>query len=296
MLSELTDIEYLIAFSDGRTALSDACVRQASECGRLYCERADDTYRGFLCTETEGRTARILYAYTKPEFRGRGIFTSLAEHVVQTAEGDVRISIPERHPCFAEVDAVCRRLGFAPTESLHTFSFDRSQEGAWQRTKQAQRFDACCAWLNRSGCEAVFFADADADILRQIENSHHSSFGNQLDPAPFFRLPSKNLSYTLSCAAVKEGRVLAYSLLSQQSREAVIFEQIASASAAREPGVILLPYMYSTDRFFESGYDRCAFAIYPSNTASNRIRQTLEKELRLTENVTRQYKKEWSRH
>ena len=93
MISELTDIEYLIAFSDGRTALSDACVRQASEGGRLYCERAGDSYRGFLCTETEGRTARILYAYTKPEFRGRGIFTSLAEHVVQTAEGEVRVPL-----------------------------------------------------------------------------------------------------------------------------------------------------------------------------------------------------------
>ena len=291
MISELTDIEYLIAFSDGRTALSDACVRQASEGGRLYCERAGDSYRGFLCTETEGRTARILYAYTKPEFRGRGIFTSLAEHVVQTAEGEVCISIPEEHPCFEEVDAVCRRLGFTPTESLHTFSFDRSQEAEWQATKQAQRFDACCAWLNRSGCKAVSFADADEDILRQIRESHSSAFGNPFDPSVYFRLPSKKLSMDLSCAAVKDGTLLAYTLLSQQTRDAVILEQMASAADSRDLGAILLPFVYSVDRFFERGYFSWTFAIYPSNTAANRIRMTLEKEISFEENVTRHYRK-----
>ena len=291
MISELTDIEYLIAFSDGRTAFSDACIRQASEGGRLYCERADDTYRGFLCTETEGRTTRILYAYTKPEFRGRGIFTSLAEHVVQAAEGDVRISIPEEHPCFPEVDAICRRLGFTPTESLHTFSFDRSQEAAWRRTKQAQRFDACCDLLRRNGCDAVPFADADEDILRQVQQSHISSFRNPFDPSVYFRLPSKKLSLELSCAAVKDGRLLSYALLSQQSHDAVVFEQMASAVDARNLGVILLPFVYSVDRFFDSGYRFWAFAIYPSNIESNRIRKTLEKEFAFEEKITRHYRK-----
>ena len=139
MCLELTIAEYLLAFSDGRTAFSDACIRQASECGRLYCERAENVYM------------------------------------------------------------------------------------------------------------------------------------------------------ELSFAAVKAGRLLAYTLYSQPSRDAVVLEQMAASADARGSGVVLLPLVYSSDRFFESGYAHCIFAIYEQNTAPNRIRVKLEKEMPFEKKVTRNY-------
>ena len=39
---ELSIGEYLLMFSDARNAFSDACVQQASECGRMYCEKSEN--------------------------------------------------------------------------------------------------------------------------------------------------------------------------------------------------------------------------------------------------------------
>jgi len=274
MSLELTVSEYLLCFSDARSAFSDACIRQASECGRMYCERSEDVYKGFVCTAIENAEERILYAYTKPEST-RGI----------------RVSIPEKHPCFEAVDAVCGRLGFRPTENLHTYSFDNSQKAAWQRIKAARRFDTGCVRLQRRGCDVVSFAEADEALLRQIRDSHSSTFCNPLDPSAFFRHPSKKLSMELSFAAVKKGRLLAYTLYSQPSRDAVVLEQMAASADARGSGAILLPLVRSADRFFESGYAYCFFAIYEHNTAPNLIRTKLEKEMSFERKVTHNYRK-----
>ena len=132
-------------------------IREDVEKGRMYCERSEDVYKGFVCTAIENAEERILYAYTKPEYRRKGVFTALAEHVIRTSTRGIRVSIPEKHPCFEAVDAVCARLGFRPTENLHTYSFDSSQKAAWQRVKAARRFDAGCARLQRRGCGVVSF-------------------------------------------------------------------------------------------------------------------------------------------
>ena len=287
--TDMTIAEYLIAFSECRTALSDLFVRQASECGRLYCDRAGDEYRGFLCTAVEEHTERVLYAYTKPAFRGRGVFTSLLEHAVEEAQGDVRLAIPENHPCFAAIEAVCRRLGFDETERVHVFSFDRGSREAWLRLKKRQRYDDCCALLDRCGYEAVSFAVADGDLLRQLEESPTSAFRNRFNPAAYLRHPSKCLSRELSFAAVKDGALAAYILMAQTSADTVVAEHMSASAACRDSGVILLPLVRAVDRFFESGLRVWSFAIHPSNTASNRIRENLEQEFVFTDRVTRNY-------
>ena len=289
---ELSIGEYLLMFSDARNAFSDACVQQASECGRMYCEKSENVYRGFVCTAIENAEERILYAYTKPEYRRKGVFTALAEHVIRTSTRGIRVSIPEKHPCFEAVDAVCARLGFRPTDNLHTYSFDSSQKAAWQRVKAARRFDTGCARLQRRGCGVVSFAEADEGLLPQIRDSHSTAFRNPLDPSAFFRHPSKKLSMELSFAAVKEGRLLAYTLYSQPSRDAVVLEQMAASADARGSGAILLPLVRSVDRFFESGYAYCFFAIYEHNTAPNLIRAKLGKETSFEMKVTHNYRRQ----
>ena len=292
MCLELTVSEYLLCFPGARSAYSDACIRQASECGRMYCQRSENVYKGFVCTAIENAEERILYAYTKPEYRGKGVFTSLMAHVIQTTAHAVHVSIPEKHPCFETVDAVCARLGFSPSRDLNTYSIDRSQKAAWQRIKAARRFDAGCARLQRRGCDVVSFAEADEALLRQIRDSHSTAFCNPLDPSAFFRHPSKKLSRELSFAAVKEGRLLAYTLYSQPSRDAVVLEQMAASADARGSGAILLPLVRSADRFFESGYSYCLFAIYEHNTAPNRIRAKLGKEMSFEGKVTHNYRRQ----
>lgn len=212
--------------------------------------------------------------------------------MIRTSTRGIRVSIPEKHPCFEAVDAVCGRLGFRPTENLHTYSFDNSQKAAWQRIKAARRFDTGCVRLQRRGCDVVSFAEADEALLRQIRDSHSSTFCNPLDPSAFFRHPSKKLSMELSFAAVKKGRLLAYTLYSQPSRDAVVLEQMAASADARGSGAIMLPLVRSADRFFESGYAYCFFAIYEHNTAPNLIRAKLGKEMSFEGKVTHNYRRQ----
>lgn len=289
--SELSLGEYLLRFPDAHTALSDACILQAAECGRMYCERSEDVYKGFVCTAIGSAEEHILYAYTRPAYRGRGIFSSLVKHVVQTGDRDVRISIPEKHPCFTEVDAVCERLGFIPSVRMHTFTVTRSQKEQWQKIKEAGRYDACCARMLCHGCEVVSFAEAGEATISQIRDSRTSGFRNPLDPSSFFTFSSRKLAGDMSFAVVKKGRLLGYTLLSRPSTNAVIMEQMAVAQDVRMSGVVMIPLVCSVDRFFASDSTFFSFAIYENNLAPNRIRMRLQEQIHIEERITRNYRK-----
>lgn len=147
---EMSIAEYLFTFADDRTALSDTNIRKASEHGRLFCAKDNDTYLGFICTTMGGGIEEILYAFTKPEFRGRGVFASLAKYIVSIANQDVKVSIHEKNTHFDEMEKLCRRLGFKEDECVHVFILDRESKEAWERFKEHQHYDQCRTFRGRN--------------------------------------------------------------------------------------------------------------------------------------------------
>lgn len=285
-ISEMSLAEYLFAFKEERNALSDTYIRQASESGRLFCLTDNDTYLGYICTVIGSGIEQIVYSHTKKAYRGRGVFTSLAEHIVSTANTSVKAAIHEKNQCFDVIKNVCLKLGFEETECIHVYDFDRESKAEWARFKERVRYNECRAFLERSGYETVSLDLADEGLIKQIEGSRETPFGNPFCPADYFRYPSKRLAREFSFAAVRNGELAAYLLVSQPSEDALLAEHMVTSLETRGSGVIMLPLVCTVDRFFESGLRRFSFSIYPSNISSNSIRKNMQKDMTITDTVT----------
>ncbi|MBQ3841605.1 MAG: GNAT family N-acetyltransferase [Ruminiclostridium sp.] len=278
-------IGYCFAFMGQRTAFSDYFAKEAADHGMLICAKLDDKFAGYICAAGNGRENRVSYAYTRPEYRGQGIFTSLLKEISDGSEMPVKINLPAEHECHGTVVHVCDKLGFVRGEDLTVYTYRPELDTLWEGYMN-ERGNRICEHLKRHGYETVSFADADDGIIAQIRGSDSSGFENPFETASFFDEPSRKLSRELSFAAVKNCELAAYTLVSQPSPEKCVLEQIAVSRNKRGTGVILLPAVQSMSVFRSAGYKNFVYAIYGSNTPANLLRDKLisTAEKKVTEN------------
>lgn len=86
---------------------------------------------------------------------------------------------------------------------------------------------------------------------------------------------SKQLSWDLSYVAVRNGTLSAYCLVALADSRSAVFDQISVSAAEQGGGVILLPYVFSMQRFFERGMENACYAMYGSNRHANAFRKKL---------------------
>ncbi len=267
-------IGYCFAFYDHRSAYSDYFAEKASERGTLLCARDDDRFVGYICAQKNVNELLITYAFTVPEHRGKGIFTALMSVIADGSERNVKVSIDSEHEARDIAAHVCGKLGFEKQKSITVYTYRPEKDKRWE-SFMSGRGERICAMLTRRGYRTVSFADADADIIRQICESDRSDFGNPFETRSFFEEPAKKLSRELSFAAVKDGKLAAYTLISLAAPGKVIFEQMAEARSKRGTGVIILPFAGFMKAFRESGCEVGSYAIYDSNTAAVGFRDRL---------------------
>ena len=95
-----------------------------------------------------------------------------------------------------------------------------------------------------------------------------------LDPAAFLDNPANMLSWEMSCLAMKDDRLAAYVLVTQNSPTKAVFEHISESNAEQGTGLILLPYAASMKNVFEgSGVQTISYAMYESNAHANAFRE-----------------------
>ena len=262
---------YCFAFMGQRTAFSDYFAKEAAESGKLLCARVGDKFAGYICAAGNGSENRVTYAYTRPEYRGQGIFTALLKEIAEGSEMTVKVNLPADHEFHDTVVHVCKKLGFVQGESLIVYTAHRDAETRWRElmNKSGNRI---CAMLKRHGYTVVSFAEASADTIEQIRNSDNSEFANPFETRSFFDEPSRKLSHEFSFAAVKDGELAAYTLVSLPSPEKCVVEQIAVSSKKRGSGVILLPFAETAESLIASGVKLVTYAMYESNIAANSFR------------------------
>ena len=76
-------------------------------------------------------------------------------------------------------------------------------------------------------------------------------------------------------AAVKDGKLAAYTLGTLQDTTRGVLEQIAAAKDKRNTGVILLPFTATVEAFRKMGGTMAAYAIYGTNQRANALRDKL---------------------
>lgn len=273
-ITPMTMLEYMLCFAGERSALSDQYVVESEKYNLLFSARADGAYAGYLCLIPDADTLRIAYVFTAEPYRRQGVCTAMIRFVIDRVRIPVRISIVTSFACRDAIAAVSKKLGFEQIESVEVFTCKRENYPAWLQFME-QKGNRLCAFLEHRGYEAVRFADADEDLLRQIKESTRSEYANTLDPAPFLEIPEKKMSWTMSWAARKDGQLAAYTLVTQISPAKVIFEHISDSKKERGTGCILLPFARAMETFGTSSNEMVSYAMYGSNDHANAFRKKL---------------------
>lgn len=272
-ISGMSALENRIAFAEYQTAFSMQCVSRSAACGMLFCARQEGKYTGYICAVAESGIIRIIYAFTVPEYREQGVFTALMRFVADNAKVSVRVNISEKLEYHDVIADVCMKLGFEQAESLRIYTCHKDMYPVWEEFMN-EKGARLSAYLQRRGYKAVSFEEAPEDILDQLRNSPHTDYRNMLDPAVFLDIRENRLSREMSFAAVKEGRLAGYVLVTQNSPNKAVFEHISESSAEQGTGVILLPFAASVKKAFRDiGIETISYAMYESNARANAFRE-----------------------
>ena len=266
-------LENVIAFAGYQTAFSAQCVKRSAACGLLLGAREGGKYAGYLSAVRESGMIRILYAYTVPSYRGRGVFTALMRFVLRNTETAVRVSIPQNHPFHDPVVKVCLAEGMKKAESARVFTCHKEMYPVWARFMK-EKGDRLCDYLKRRGYRSAYFAELGEEAVGQLRESGTSDYRNALDPSVFLDVPENRLSWEMSCAALKEGRLAGYVLVTLNSPTKAVFEHISESAGQQGTGLILLPFAAAMKKVFtESEVQTVSFAMYGSNARANAFRE-----------------------
>ena len=272
-IRKLNRPEYHIAFNGYHTALSGRSAAEAMTGGYIYGARIDSAYAGYICVLNEIDTVRVTYALTVPEFRNRGVFTALLRHVIQSPPRRAELCISTDHPFYPAVRRCCDRLGFVRDEDIRVFYCRHEDRDKWQAFMD-KKGSGLCATLERLGYRAVSFRDLDPALLDQLRHSDRSEYGNEMfHPALYLDNPESRLSPDLSFAAVRDGQLAAYSLVTMEDEKTAQFAQLSVSAGEQGRGVILLPFSASVRCFFDKGLSRACYAMYASNEPADAFRR-----------------------
>lgn len=274
-IAKMVMLEFHIAFAGLHTALSNRFASRALQGGgSIYGARIDGEYAGYLIVTDEENCEKVVYAAVFPKYRNQGVFTALMKYVMEVYASCIQLTIPSSHAYFDAIRKTCEKLGFSSKEPVHVFSCSRKDEDNWHSfmEKKGKRL---CEMLEMHGYNAVSFQEMDDSMVQQLRQSDRSSYANSFHPAQFLDDPSFQLSPELSFAAEREGRLAAYCLVSRGNETSAVFEQISVSADELGHGVILLPYVYSMQRFFELGFSCAYYAMYASNKHANAFRKKI---------------------
>lgn len=281
-------LEYHIVFAEYQTGLSNLFVKQAAANGFLYAAKIQGKYAGYLCGSDDLTNVRITHAFTIPEFRGQGVFTALVRYVLNTQNKPVRCVIISNHSCRSEVRHVLHELGFQSTEKATVFYCSCKDAEYWRRYMD-EKGNRLCRTLIMQGYRAVSFRDMDKGLKEQLAFSDRTEYGNIFHPALHLEDPSKQLDRELSYAAVRDGKLSAYCLVTRADPKSAVFDQISVSAAEQGGGVILLPYAFAVNQVIENNIDNVCYTMYISNKHAAAFRKKIFQIFPTTEKTVENY-------
>lgn len=207
--------------------------------GRAFLLRADGVPVSYAIALREGRGWRMVYLFTLPEHRRNGYARHLIGQLVQQLEGYLRVQIVQTNPCYEALLDCLRSMGFVVHDTSCVYSVP-VDEVLWARMDELNLVRVK-EFVLRGGFACIALRDCGAEIRQQLMDSTTSSFQNQLDPAELLRNPAAHVDENLSTVLVKEGSLLAYTLILRPSAGVAEMEHIAETKAEIGGGKIVAP-------------------------------------------------------
>lgn len=267
-------MDYLFLFGDFRTAYSDMAAGCAEKTGQILILLESDLPAGYLLTDREPGQCTVLYGYTVPDRRNRGIFSELLAAVISGSDCSVRLSITENKECFPAVKHVCEKAGLRHASSCIIFG-GRSEDFENWEVYMARTGSKFCDILLRQGYRCISLAEADDSVTEALYDSGSSDFHNRLDVRPYLDHGAMRLDRSMSFLAVKDHTIAAYTLVRRPDPASAVFEHISAHEKYIGSGCILLPFARSMEKFRELECRRAVYAMYEDNSHANAFRKKL---------------------
>lgn len=279
--------DYASLFRDSRTAFSELYAKKSAAENHLYIMIEDNFPAGYICANSERNILYVQYAYTVPERRRRGIFTSLLKHLIKLNKKSaimVQSSTTDKNHLQTVAD-VCERLGFRRQPVCKTFCADWDSLCEWKE----QIFDKFMSdkggkyleFFSAQEFTICSFADASTEHLAQLYHSHENYFGNKFDVRKYFDGYDKNLIVRdLSFIAVKDNEVAAYFLTIAPGKNSFIVDQTAVAKKYLGSGLIFPLLNAFVQKLYARQCKNLAFAVYENNFAAIKFYDKITRQLK----------------
>ncbi len=267
--------DYTFLFRDSRTTYSDLCVKKSAAEKNFYIMIEDNFPAGYICASSERNILYVNYAYTVPEKRSRGIFTSLLKFLTELEENSaVMVQSPAADKKYSKTVAdICETLGFQKNSVCRTSCSDWNCLREWKEIFfdkfMADKGNKYLEFFARRDFKILSFADASSEHLEQLYHSHENYFGNTFDVRKYFDSYDKNLvDNDLSFVAVKNDEVAAYFLTLAVNKNNLIAEQTAVAKKYLGSGLMFVLLNEFVQKLYARRCDKLAFAVYEDNFAA----------------------------
>ena len=271
---QISLLQFVMLYEDYINDYVTGCAKRAYEKGFILSISADGIPSGFLCAQDEGSCIYIEYVFTIPSHRNKGICTSLIKSALSETDGPVRLSVSSKCPDGALIKHIVLGLGFYSKQHLRISVCTDKSSTVWNRFME-EKGNALCDFLKRQGITTASFDNAGPEVLEQVYNSCINEYKNVIDPRPFFDIRSRNLLYDMSYLAVKDGKVIAYTLVTKADSRSVVFEQISASSSYIGSGAVLLPFASAIGSFYDSGMRYALYAMADDNIRAEKFRNKI---------------------
>lgn len=257
-VSEINILDYLKDFSSFRTPLSDFYIK-SKRCRILGIYDENKVGKGFLLAEP-GEPTEILFLAAENE--DTSIKRKLLGRMARTlpSKSEIRWRLLEN----SKDEAFAAEFGFRHDKTVHLFRTVGPEDE--HAEELIRKYEKLYSFVENHGYHAVSFNELTKAELRQIRNNPDREFDSYLRPGVLMDDAAGGFSAELSFAAVKDGKVAAYTIIRRPDAKSCIFEIICVAKSERNSGVFILPFLSSLKTIKSSGAEVALFAIYDNNS------------------------------
>lgn len=239
-MEELNFLQYMLLPAEWHCPLSDYFMRMVQAgAGRAYRLCADGAPVSYAVVLREGVGWRMPYLFTHPEQRRKGYARQMIRQLAEQLDGYLRAHIIQTHPYYDAMMACLQSLGFVVNDASCVYSVE--VDGRFWARMEELNLVRVKEFLLRGGLTCTPLCAAGEELRKQLMDSPRSRFENQLNPAELLRNPAAHVDEALSMLLVKNGELLAYTLILRPSAGVAQIEHIAEAKEEIGGGKIVEP-------------------------------------------------------
>ena len=257
-------------FPDTVNPVMEKRRKTAEDTGTALYARIDGTPAGFMLLNKEQDYYGILYTYTAPEYRNKGVMQAL----INAAKSDgftVYGSASDIHEFAPVISHVMEKCGFESRPGRYMYRcFGDDMWDRWDAFLE-KAGNRRCETLTRQGYSTVKLSEASEELIAQFRESPHSDYGNELNHQHLLR-PDAEITRDISVMCVHDGRLAAYVFAYMPDRITAIYKTLSSSKALHGTGAALLPIVKSLELVRAKGVTRLSFSFDGVGDRANSFR------------------------